>query len=180
MSASGLWVCGILGKVHGLRGELYLNLSPNGLEYLRLGAQFYVAGPDRDRPDGACRLLPCAAERVGGTDRRPLVLLDLAGSREEAIALQGGELLATGGELDALPHYTIGGLVGLRVETVGGRFLGTIHDVIQSPAHEVLVVRTPAGAELLVPLVDELVSVDDAGRIARVVDGLLDEDKTAG
>ena len=43
MGAPGLWACGILGKAHGLHGELYLNLSPGGLDHLRLGARFYVA-----------------------------------------------------------------------------------------------------------------------------------------
>lgn len=179
MSASGLWACGTLGKVHGLRGELYLNLFPGGLEYLRLGTLFYLAAANDDAPDGPGQPTPCTAVRVGGTDHRPLVLLDLARSREEAIALQGRELLATGGELDALPHYRISELIGLRVETVSGRHIGTIHDIFQSPVHEVLEIRTPRGAELLVPLVGELVTIDDEAGVARVVDGLLDDEASA-
>ena len=45
--------------------------------------------------------------------------------------------------------------------------------MIEAPAHEVLEVRAPDGSSLLVPLVDELVSVDD-GCVLRVVDGLLE------
>ena len=37
MTDSALWSCGVLGKVHGLNGELYLNLGPGGLERLELG-----------------------------------------------------------------------------------------------------------------------------------------------
>ncbi len=51
-SRRGLWACGVLGKVHGLHGELYLKLSPDGLEHLRLGADFYVARPDAGRAGG--------------------------------------------------------------------------------------------------------------------------------
>ena len=171
----GLWACGILGKVHGLRGELYLNLSPDGLEHLRLGAEFYVARPDQDVPEGAERLVPCAVARAGGTDRRPLVRLDLAPTREAAIALQGMELLAAGGELDALPFYRVGDLIGLRVETAAGLLLGEVGDVLETPAHEILQVRAPDGASLLLPLVEELVSVDAETGVLRVVDGLLDE-----
>jgi len=168
MTASSLWTCGILGKVHGLRGELYLNLSARGLEHFELGSQFYVAEPSGGE------LRACVAERVGGADRRPIVRLDLAGSREEAIALQGRELLAAGDALDALPHYRVGDLIGARAETVSGRALGTVADVFEAPAHEILVLRPLEGSELLVPLVDELVSVGDDG-IVRVVDGLLGE-----
>jgi 16S rRNA processing protein RimM len=170
----GLWACGILGKVHGLRGELYLNLSPDGLEHFRLGADFYVARPDAGAPEGAERLVPCAVTRAGGTDQRPLVRLDLAQTREAAIALQGMELLAAGGELDALPFYRVGDLIGLRVETVAGRLLGEVSDVLEAPAHEILEVRAADGASLLLPLVEKVVTVDAEVRVVRVVDGLID------
>jgi 16S rRNA processing protein RimM len=167
MTDSSLWSCGTLGKVHGLGGELYLNPSVDGLERLELGTSFYVVGA------GAAEPRPCAVMRVGGTDRRPLVRLDLAATREDAIALQGSELLAAGGALEELPHYRVGDLLGLPVETAAGVPLGTVQDVLEAPAHEILAVRAPDGGELLVPLVDELVSLDDG--TLRVVDGLFDE-----
>jgi 16S rRNA processing protein RimM len=169
-----LWACGVLGKVHGLRGELYLNLSADGLAHLEMGADFFVARPAQGDPEGAERLVPCVVTRAGGTDQRPLVRLDLAATREEAIALQGMELLASGGELDALPSYRVGELIGLRVETAAGLLLGEVSDVLEAPAHEILQVRAPGGASLLLPLVGELVSVDPEGGVLRVVDGLVD------
>ena len=164
---SALWSCGVLGKVHGLRGELYLNLAPGGLERLERGERFYVDD------EGAGEPRPCAVTRAGGTDRRPLVLLDLAATREEAIALQGRELLAAGGELDEQPHYRVGDLLGQPVRTASGRLVGEVRDVLETPAHEVLAVRAPDGADVLIPLVDELLSLQADGLI--VVDGLLDE-----
>ena len=157
----------MLGKVHGLRGQLYLNLAPGGLDKLELGERFYVA------EEGAGEPRPCAVTRVGGTDRRPLVLLDLASTREEAIALQGRELLAASAELDALPHYRVGDLLGLPVHTAAGRLVGEVRDVLETPAHEILAVRAPDGADVLIPLVDELLSLEDDRLV--VVDGLLDE-----
>jgi 16S rRNA processing protein RimM len=167
MSSQSLWSCGVLGKVHGLKGQLYLNLSPGGLERLELGERYFVA------EGGAGEPRPCALTRVGGTDRRPLVLLDLASSRDEAIALQGLELLAAGDELDQQPHYRIGDLLGLPVETASGRPVGAVRDVLETPAHEILAVRAPDGEDVLIPLVDALVSVGDG--VLVVVDGLLDE-----
>ena len=162
-----LWSCGVLGKVHGLRGELYLNLAPSGLERLERGERFYVDD------EGAGEPRPCAVTRAGGTDRRPLVRLDLAATRDEAIALQGRELLAAGGDLDEQPHYRVGDLLGRPMRTASGRLVGEVRDVLETPAHEILAVRAPDGADILIPLVDELVSLEADGLV--VVDGLLDE-----
>jgi len=173
VSTPGLWACGTLGKAHGLRGQLYLNLAPEGLQRLSLGTRFSLAGPDSRAPDGPERIVPCVVTRVGGTDQRPLVRLDLAQTREEAIALQGMELLASGAELDALPHYLVGDLLGLPVETASGRRLGEVSDVLEAPVHEILQVRAPDGSSLLLPLVDEVVTVEDG--VLRVVDGFLED-----
>ncbi len=172
MTDSALWSVGTLGKVHGLRGELYLNLAPGGLDRLELGERFLVA------EEGAGEPRPCVVTRVGGTDRRPLVLLDLAATRDEAIALQGRELLAAGSELDAQPHYRVGALLGQPVRTASGREVGEVRDVLETPAHEVLMVRAPDGADVLIPLVDELLTLEDDGLV--VVDGLLDEPDAPG
>lgn len=180
MSRRGLWACGTLGKVHGLRGELYLNLAVDGLVRLQRGAEFFVACPAA--PGGDEMLVPCRVRRAGGTDARPLVRLDVARTREAACALQGCELLAAGADLDAEPHYVVGDLLGLPVQTASGRVLGVAEDVFETPVHEVLTVRAPDGSELLVPLVDELVTLDEAGDapLLRVVDGLLGEPDEPG
>ena len=179
MTRRGLWPCGTLGRVHGLRGELYLNLAVDGLARLERGEEFYVVRPGA--PDGDEALVPCRVRRAGGTDARPLVRLDIARTREAACALQGCELLAAGGALDDQPHYVVGDLLGVRVETVSGGLLGVVADVLETPAHEVLLLRAPNGSEVLVPLVDELVLLDDAGDepVLRVVDGLLEEERPA-
>jgi 16S rRNA processing protein RimM len=162
------WVCGTLGKVHGLGGELYLNLAPGGLEYLSGGESFFIA----DEKGGGER--PCGVERAGGSDARPLVRLGLAASREEAIALQGLTLLASGGPLDDLPHYRVGDLIGRAVrDQASGALLGEVADVLAAPAHDVLELRAPGGGSLLVPLVEELVWEDaDGGLTVRA--GLVD------
>ncbi len=166
---TSFWVCGTLGKVHGLGGRLYLNLAPGGLGYLDAGVRFVVC----DERGGEMR--PCILRRAGGGDARPLIELDLASSREEAVALQGLTLLASGGELDEIPHYRTGDLIGRRVREQGsGAGVGTVSDVLASPAHDILEVRlSSGGSSLLVPLVRELVWEDDDGGLT-VRAGLLD------
>lgn len=164
------WACGTLGKVHGLRGEMYLNLAPDGLVYLEGGERFFVS----DEKGGGER--PCAVTRAGGDDARPLVTLDLAATREAAIALQGLTLLASGGVLDDLPHYRVGDLLGRVVREQGtGVEIGEVVDVLAGPAHDVLELRPPGGGpSVLVPLVEELVWEDgESGLTVRA--GLLEE-----
>jgi ribosomal 30S subunit maturation factor RimM len=162
------WVCGALGKVHGLRGEMYLNLAPDGLVYLENGERFFVS----DEKGGE---RPCAVTRAGGDDARPLVTLDLAATRDAAIALQGLTLLASGGVLEELPHYRVGDLLGRLVrEQDTGVEIGEVVDVLAGAAHDVLELKPPdGGANVLVPLVEELVwEGDDGGLTVRA--GLLE------
>jgi 16S rRNA processing protein RimM len=168
-----LWACGRLGKAHGLKGELYLELEPSGLEVLELAAEFFVSEA------GGPGVVPCAVTRAGGADRRPLVVLDLAATRDEARALSGRELYGAGGELVERPHYVVGELIGLEVRYEERR-LGEIVEVVTAPAQELLVVRRDGGAEVMVPLVDELVTVDLAAGVAVVRAGLLADEVGSG
>jgi ribosomal 30S subunit maturation factor RimM len=59
------------------------------------------------------------------------------------------------------------------VRTASGRPVGEVRDVLETPAHEILVVQAPEGPDVLIPLVDELLTLEEDAMI--VVDGLLDE-----
>ncbi len=164
-----LWACGRLGKAHGLKGEVYLDLEPGGLEVLTQATEFFVS-----EPGGGPGVAPCVVTRAGGADRRPLVVLDRAATRDEARALSGRELYGAGGGLADRPHYMVGELVGLELRYEDRR-LGEVTEVITAPAQELLVVRRDGGGELMVPLVDELVTVDVAAGVAVVRAGLLED-----
>jgi 16S rRNA processing protein RimM len=165
--AEGRWVCGTLGRAHGLTGELYLDLAPRGLDCLTRGEDFFLA------TEGVDGLAPVRLRRTGGTDRRPLVRLDEVDTRDAALAVQGAVVLAASPALDEGDTWAVSELLGRRV-LAGERELGVVDDVVMGAAQDILQIRRPDGGVELVPFVAELVSVDDdAGGVIRVREGLL-------
>ena len=165
--ASGLWACGTVGRAHGLAGEFYLDLLPNGLACLNGGERFFLERP------GSAEPRPVVLSRAGGTDLRPLVRLDGVDSREAATGLHGAVVLASGAGLDeGVDHYPVSELLGARVIS-GGVELGVVTEVLMNPAHDILQIEAADGSRTLVPFVAELVEVDRERRLLTVREGLL-------
>jgi 16S rRNA processing protein RimM len=165
--APGLWACGTVGRAHGLSGEFYLDLLPNGLTCLTQGERFFVEPADAEAPR------PVVLARAGGTDLRPIVRLDGVASREAVQRLHGAVVLATGARLDeGVDHYAVSELVGARV-VMGADELGVVAEVLMNPAHDIIEVVAPDGARTLVPFVADLVEVDRERRVITVREGLL-------
>jgi ribosomal 30S subunit maturation factor RimM len=93
-----LWPCGVLGRPHGLHGEISLEPLPGGAALLRQGAEFFLSKGGDQMP------VPVRLERAGGADRRPILRLEGVHDRQAAAALSGAFLLASGGALEELPH----------------------------------------------------------------------------
>ncbi len=163
---AGLWPCGVLGRPHGLHGEIALQPLPDGVPYLEQGTTFYLSRGGEEEP------VPIRLRRIGGSDHRPLLRLEGIDNRDQAAALSGSLLLAAGGPLDELPQYVVGELIGLRV-LCGGQDLGVVADVLQGVVHDILQIAGHDGEEVLVPLVDELVTVDTAAGLVTIREGLL-------
>ncbi len=163
----GLWACGMIGRAHGLKGEVYLELLPHGLEYLAGGEQFFLERPGAEGADSV------GLARRGGTDQHPLLKLEGIETRDAAIGLHGAVVLAAGVALDEVAdHYPVSELVGCRVVS-GASELGVVEAVLMNPAHDILQIATPDGEPLLVPFVAELVDVDCEAGVVRVREGLL-------
>jgi 16S rRNA processing protein RimM len=148
-----------VGKAHGLRGEVALDLRTDDPE-ARLG----VGTRLETRPVGAGPLT------VGGVrvhQGRWLVAFEGVRDRTGAEALRGVELVVeveASDEEDAwYPHE----LAGLRAEDTDGRELGRVEGLEHLPAHDALVLREPDGTRTLVPFVRQIVPVVDVpgGRV---------------
>jgi len=164
---AGLWACGTVGRAHGLKGEFYLDLLPNGLAHLSGGERFFLERP------GAGEAQPVALARAGGAEERPIVALEGIDSREAARSLHGAVILASGARLDeGVDHYPVSELVGARVRC-GGVELGVVSEVLMNPAHDIIQIDAPDGTRTLVPFVAELVEVDREHHAIVVREGLL-------
>jgi 16S rRNA processing protein RimM len=160
-------VVGRIGKPHGIRGEVTLDVRTDE--------------PDRRFAPGTT----IRAEAPAGADRRPsaltvtrarwhqgtlLVTFEELADRNAAEAVRGTLLYATLGR-DEVPEdpdeYYDHQLVGLDVVDVDGTPLGTVKAIVHGSAQDLLTVRTPDGRDALVPFVAALVPEVDlaAGRL---------------
>ena len=142
---------GTVVGTHGVRGTLRVRPAGTG-EHLREGMSPYVAGARR--PIKGVRVTPKG------------FLLDLTGvdDRRVAATLRGEALVLDRTELDSPEEdeFYVADLIGLTAVDGAGVPLGEVAETFETPAHEVLVVRTPDG-DVLVPFTMEHVPGVDLG-----------------
>jgi len=159
-----------IGKAHGLRGEVTV--------------QVHTDAPERFEPGVAFHTEPAAAGPLtlrSVRDHNGILLLafEQATNRTAAEALRGTRLLLDPDVVQESEEDTwyAADLVGLRAVSPAGAELGTVTALESRPAQDLLVLRLADGREGYVPFVRAIVpEVDVAG--GRVVidapDGLFD------
>jgi 16S rRNA processing protein RimM len=165
-------VVGRIGKAHGLRGEVSVEVRTDDPE-LRFGP-----GAELETEPAERGPLTVAAGRV--QSGRLLLSFEGVGDRTAAEALRN-TLLIVEIDPDELPddpeEFYDHQLVGLSVVTVDGRDVGTVAEMLHLPTQDVFAVRRPDGREALIPFVAQIVPEVDLERGAVVVDpppGLLE------
>ena len=177
----------VLGRVagaHGLRGQLRVAVLGDGPENL-LGAPWLELSFDRADPlrDAACRRYAVSYAAVHG-GRHVRVGLEGVADRDAALALRGAFVLGDVALLAPLAegeHYWFE-LVGCRVEAEEGRPLGTVRELWETGAHDVLVVEDAAGREHLIPAREPFLRLVDAAArriVVATVPGLLADEPGA-
>jgi 16S rRNA processing protein RimM len=168
-------VVGRIGRPHGVRGEVSVDVRTDDPERRYAAGVALTADPSRQA---------LTVVRSRWHHGRLLVLFEGSADRFDAEALRGQLLVvdsATAGET-APGEYWDHQLVGLAAVHVDGTRIGEVVEVIHVPGSELLAVRRPDGAEVLIPFVEAIVpTVDlDAGHV--VVDppeGLLEINDSA-
>jgi 16S rRNA processing protein RimM len=140
-------------RPHGVRGELRVEILTAYPERLAQHAHLYLARPDS--PEDVRRYL---VEGLRLHGEILLLKLDGCDDRNSADRLRG--LLVQVPIEEAMPleegEYYLFQLVGVRVETETGEWLGQVAEVIETGANDVYVVHGPRG-ELLLPALDDVV-----------------------
>jgi 16S rRNA processing protein RimM len=174
----------VLGRVrgaHGLRGQVRVRFFGDGPDSLARFPEVTLASSAEEPGVARHEVLKCSPGRAGEVR---LTLSDL-GDRDAAQALRGLLVLGEPEHLDALPpgdHYWYE-LVGCEVVDEQGRRLGRVRELWDTGAHDVLVVEREAGADVLVPAVDEwLRQVDPEGRrvVVHLLPGLIEPESAGG
>lgn len=159
-------VVGRLGKPHGLRGELTVELRTDEPERrFGVGTHLRAAGPHGS-------VFAHRSLEVVATRWHQGVLLVTFAELDDRTAAESARGVLLHADVDPTERpddpeeYYDHQLVGLAAYDLGGAHLGEVTG-LQHGAQDLLVVRTPGGREALVPFVTALVpEVDlDAGRV---------------
>jgi 16S rRNA processing protein RimM len=114
-----------------------------------------------------------------------MLLLKVAGVEDanSAESLRNYELTIPLSQLAQLPadSYYQHDIVGLRVLTMTGREIGRVEDIMVTGSNDVYIIQSPAGKQLLVPAIKDVIKQIDLIRQMMYIDpisGLLDDDET--
>ena len=170
-------VAGRVVKAHGITGELVVDVRTDDPE------QRFAPGTRlRLKPRGPDEAREVQVESARPHGARMLVRLSGVNDRDTADALRGSLFIVDSADLppiDDPDEFYDHQLEGLTVRTVDGTQIGTVTEVLHTGAGELLSVRTPDGAEVLVPFVSAMVtsvSLDEGIVEIDPPDGLLDLD----
>jgi 16S rRNA processing protein RimM len=169
-------VVGRVIKPHGITGELVVDVRTDDPEERFACGNRLQLKPSRGQAQP--RQVQVESSRPHGN--RLLVRLSGVSDRDGAEGLRGHLFIVDSADLPPLDdpdEFYDHELEGLAVRTVEGAEVGAVTEVLHTAAGELLSVRTPEGAEVLVPFVSAIVvSVSrDAGVIEiDPPDGLLD------
>ena len=169
-SESRFLVIGRVTRPHGVRGEVRVAVHTDLPERFTWLEQVYVG----ENPPS-----PMKVENVRFNQQ--WVLLKLAGidDRNAAGTLRGAWLQVP--EEEGIPleegEVYLYQLIGLTVRERGGRELGRLEEIIETPANDVYLVRGPLGELLLPAIADVILEIDAAAgeMIVELLPGILPE-----
>lgn len=138
-----------IGRAHGLRGELVLDVRTDAPE-----RRFVPGAVLRTQPAEAGPLKIAAVREHSG---QVLVRFAQAADRTAAEALRGVELVVEADASDEDDAWYPHEIVGLEARALDGSVLGEIEGIEHLPAQDALVLRELGGERTLVPFVTAFV-----------------------
>jgi 16S rRNA processing protein RimM len=154
-------VVGLILGPHGVRGEVRIDPRTDVADRFQAGAVLECDDVG-----------PLTVASVRGEAAKPIVHFEGYDSREAAESLRRRFLRVTRSESRRATAgaYLWADLLGARVETPEGRWLGIVRDLIRAGENDVLVIADESGRERLLPMLESVVKTVDpaAGRIVAV------------
>jgi 16S rRNA processing protein RimM len=149
-------VVGKLRRPHGLRGELIMEVITDFPERLEPGVQVYVG--EGFRP------LRIRSRRWHG--KLLLIAFDGYHEREAAGEFRNWLVYVRADDRPPLPEgeYYEHQLLGLRVVSDEGKFLGWLAQILETGANDVYIVRPESGPDILLPAIDDVILDIDLAR----------------
>ncbi len=136
---------GRIGGAHGIRGEMRMHILTDSPDHLKTLKTVYLG--ERDTP--------ISLESVRLTDKGALIKLAGTDTPEAAAKLSGLNVKIAGSDARPLEpgEYFLFQLIGLKVSGEDGELIGTVTDLMETGAHDVLVIgeRPDSPDDLLVP-----------------------------
>ena len=170
---------GVLGRAHGVRGELIFRpYNAGGTDLgeldLPLTVELRRKSPGQIASDapGSMKLLSARPFKDGS-----LVRFEGIASPEEAAKLTNAELCVPRQALPPLEEgeFYVADLIGCAVEDARGKSRGVVNGCYWNGSQDVLQIKDADGSELLVPAVEDFLrEVDVPGRRI-VIDDKIDE-----
>ncbi len=165
-------VVGRIGKPHGLRGQVTVELRTDEPdERFAPGSVLYSDGPTGE----------LTVAEIHWHSGRLLVSFVGFESRGTAESLRG-TIVEVERDTDAKPadpdEFYDSALIGCTVETISGESVGVVGDVVHLPSQELLSVITVTGREVLIPFVSAIVPTVDMDNRRILIDppiGLIEE-----
>jgi 16S rRNA processing protein RimM len=181
MNPDELLLIGYIAGGFGVHGQLKMKAVTDQPDHLKQHIRTVYLGASTP-PERASSTAPPRPYRLRQVDdyKPGMLLLTLDGvtTRETADSLRSTEVFIQA--RDALPldedEYYLHELYNLRVETTDGVEIGVVREVLETGAHEVLVVARPNHPDALIPMIRDIVHHLDPnnGRIViRLIEGLL-------
>lgn len=170
-------VVGFLNKAHGIKGEMYVSLLTDHPESVfASGVVLSLGGADDDEPDPD--LPPLRVDTTRPFRRGLLVRFRGVEDRSQAELLAGRYLFCSVDDLEPLAEGEVyyHQLLGMKVETVDGRSVGSVAQVYELHPADLLEVQGPDSV-VMVPYRREIVVEVDIESRRLVIDppeGLLD------
>ena len=142
---------GKIGRTHGLRGELWMNIYTDFPERLTSGKIVFLGRQHEEKVIASFKI----------SNVRGLINFEDIHTPEEADKYKNMLVYIQQNALPELPEgeYYHHDLIGLKVQDENQRYLGTLAEIISTGANDVYVVRDPADEnnEILIPAIPDVI-----------------------